>query len=287
MGQINNDFMNNHLNSVVHGDSMELMKEIPDESVDLIISDPPYSKSKKIGDIKEHRAFAKKWLISCRRILKPNGTLFTITSRHCTNATVVMAQHLGYGLVTDIIWSRPGYPVTEEIKDLAYRHESITWFTKEPSVKYTLNQYVLRKLSTKSPKGVIPPGSVWTMFGCTKEERLLGADGKMLHPQQRPWDLIKHLVLLASNRGELVFDPFSGTGTVCAVAKAYKRKYIGIEKESEYIRSALERVERQREEEEFPAPAPKKAPPKGFKPKPGGFKPRVPYDPKKTRNFSR
>lgn len=287
MGQFNNDFLVQHLNSIIHGDCMDYIKELPDNCVDLIFADPPYHKNKNASEIREYRAFTHKWMVACRRVLKPNGSAFIMSNKYSVHLMGFLGHKLGYGYLNDIVWSRPGFVSAEDPSRLTQRHETILWLTKNAECTHVLNKDVLKKLGSSTPKGCIPAGTVWTIPYANKEERVMGENDKPLHPTQRPFELIKNIVLLASKKGDLILDPFSGVGTACAVAKAFGRNFIGIEKESCYIRPASERVEFQKELEPFPAPA-KKLPPRNqkFTPKPHN-KPRVPYGSKNSRKTCR
>lgn len=267
-----NDFLVQHLNSIVHGDNMEIMKQMPDDCVDLIFADPPYNMGMKkltvldnsyrggktqyvgvtdewdnIGDQREYEAYTKKWLTACRRILAPNGSIFVIGNRHCIYSIVYIARRLGYKFIQDIVWYKMNNRPNIHTRSLLHQHEIVAWLAKDEKSKHTFNYHTAKRLGIRTPRGTVEltqAGSVWQMPICGKGDRLYNEDGKAFHSTQKPWNLVRNIVLMASNENDLVFDPFSGSGTTCAVAKAHSRKYLGVEKTAKYIDRSRERVQR-------------------------------------------
>lgn len=313
----NNDFIVQHLNSIIHGDNMEVLKQFPDDCVDLIFADPPYNLGMKkptvldnsyrggktqelgvvekwdnIGNPREYEAYTKKWLTACRRVLSPNGSIFISGTKHCIYTIAYIGQRLGYGFMQDIIWYKLNNRPNMHTRSLQHQHETIIWLTKNTDSKYTLNYHIAKTLGIKTPKGIVKmtqAGSVWQLPICGKGDRIYKPDGKAFHPTQKPWNLVKNIVLLASNKNELVLDPFSGSGTTCAVAKAYGRHYIGIEKEKKYIEGSRDRVNKQTEIKDLFSDSSfeKKDRPRKPKPTPSPNKRQVPYGSKKTQKTPR
>lgn len=257
-------------NIIIHGDSIkELMKMAPN-SVDLIFADPPYwmrtegeltrvegtrfngcdDSWDKFNSLKDYESFTREWLSSCRRVLKPNGSIWVIGSMQCIYTIGAIMQELDYWFVNDVIWHKrnpaPNFMGTR----LNNSHETLIWATKSKSSKFTFNYKTAKELNTDTisvddfKQGRRKQlGSVWSISLCTGSERLKDDAGNKLHNTQKPEELIKRIILISSRQGDIVLDPFAGTMTTDAVAKKYGRKYVMIEKEEKYCHYGKIRLE--------------------------------------------
>src|SRR6516164_6538491 len=243
--------------SVVVGDCIAELGKIPAASVDLVFADPPYNLQLQ-GDLKRpddsrvdavddawdkfasfgaYDDFTRAWLLACRRVMKPNATLWVIGSYHNIFRVGTVLQDLGFWVLNDVIWRKTNPMPNFRGRRFTNAHETLIWAAREPDAKgYTFNYEAL-----KAGNEDIQVRSDWTLPLCTGEERLK-QDGKKLHPTQKPEALIARAILAASRPDDLVLDPFAGTGTTGAVAKRLRRRFVGIEREATYARAAEERI---------------------------------------------
>jgi len=251
------------LNTIIQGDCIEELKKIPDNSIDLIFADPPYNMQlenelyrpnntkvagvddewDKFASFSEYDAFCIAWLKECRRILKDTGTIWVIGSYHNIFRVGNIMLNLGFWILNDVTWYKtnpmPNFMGTR----FTNATETLLWCSKGKELKkYTFNHKLMKKYN-----GNKQMTSVWQIGLCIGEERLKGADGKKAHSTQKPEELLKRVILSTTKQGDVVLDPFFGTGTTGAVAKKLKRNYIGIERESAYITLAENRINRVKE----------------------------------------
>jgi len=234
----------------------ELAKHAP-ESVDLVFADPPYNLQLQ-GDLKRpddsrvdavdddwdkfssyaaYDDFTRAWLLACRRVMKPNATLWVIGSYHNIFRVGAILQDLGFWLLNDVIWRKSNPMPNFRGRRFTNAHETLIWAAREPDAKgYTFNYEAL-----KAGNEDVQVRSDWTLPLCTGDERLK-SNGKKLHPTQKPEALIARVILAASRPGDLVLDPFAGTGTTGAVAKRLRRGFIGVEREKSYAAAAERRI---------------------------------------------
>src|SRR5829696_4844349 len=243
---------------IVVGDCVAEMSKLAAGSVDLVFADPPYNLQLK-GDLKRpdeshvdavdddwdkfssfaaYDDFTRAWLLACRRVMKPSATLWVIGSYHNIFRVGAILQDLGFWILNDVVWRKSNPMPNFRGRRFTNAHETLIWAAREPAVKnYTFNYEAL-----KAGNDDVQVRSDWTIPLCTGEERLKGHDGKKAHPTQKPEALL-HRVLLASTRpGDVVLDPFFGTGTSGAVAKRLGRRFIGIERDPAYIALARRRI---------------------------------------------
>src|SRR5947209_4337870 len=214
---------------VVVGDCVAEMAKLPAGSVDLVFADPPYNLQLQ-GDLKRpddsrvdavddhwdkfssfaaYDDFTRAWLLACRRVLKPAGTLWMIGSYHNIFRVGTMLQDLGFWILNDIVWRKTNPMPNFRGRRFTNAHETLIWAAREPQARgYTFNYEAL-----KAGNEDIQVRSDWTIPLCTGEERLKGRDGKKIHPTQKPEALLARVILSSSRPGDLVLDPFSGTGT--------------------------------------------------------------------------
>jgi DNA modification methylase len=247
------------LNRIIQGDCVEALKQLPDNSVDLIFADPPYNMQlkdalyrpnntkvdgvdddwDKFASFAEYDSFCASWLAECKRILKNTGTIWVIGSYHNIFRVGTIMLNLGFWILNDVTWNKtnpmPNFMGTR----FTNATETLLWCSKgDKYKKYTFNHQLMKKYN-----GGKQMTSVWRIKLCVGEERLKGADGKKAHSTQKPEELLKRVILSSTKQGDIVLDPFFGTGTTGAAAKKLKRNFIGIEREAEYIRLAKNRID--------------------------------------------
>ena len=234
------------------------MAKQPANSVDLIFADPPYN-LQLAGDLKRpddshvdavtddwdkfanfaaYDAFTRDWLQACRRVLKPAGTIWVIGSYHNIFRVGAIMQDMGFWILNDVVWRKTNPMPNFRGRRFTNAHETMIWASRDANAKgYTFNYEAL-----KAGNDDVQVRSDWTFPLCTGGERLKGADGKKLHPTQKPEALLARVILSSSKPGDLVLDPFNGTGTTGAVAKKLGRRFIGIERERKYASAAEKRI---------------------------------------------
>jgi len=233
------------------GDCLEVMKIIPDKSIDCIITDPPYSlgydfENDKLSYSKQ-AAFMEKYLKLFYGILKDNGTVCIFMSQEMSHYLYIKAKKIGFTWQNEIIWNRDGGQMPT--KKIGICHENICIYTKGSLHKtFNLNEIRVKskyaELDKRLNENGKNPGDVWyvpALFG-KKIERIKGPNGKALHPTQKPIDIVFPLLWAYTNKNDLVLDTFMGTGTVGAACKKINRKYIGIELEKEFFKASISRL---------------------------------------------
>ena len=245
------------LNTILDGDCIERMLALPEESVDLIFADPPYnlqlrgdlhrpdnSKVDAVDDhwdqfesFKSYDDFTRDWLAAARRLLKPNGAIWVIGSYHNVFRMGAELQNQGFWILNDVVWRKSNPMPNFRGKRLTNAHETLIWASKSESAKYTFNYEALKALNEG-----IQMRSDWVIPLCTGGERLKDDAGDKAHPTQKPEALLHRVLLGTTNPGDVVLDPFFGTGTTGAVAKMLGREYIGIEREAAYREAATKRL---------------------------------------------
>jgi modification methylase len=243
---------------IVVGDCVAEMAKLPAACVDLVFADPPYNLQLQ-GDLKRpddsrvdavdddwdkfasfsaYDDFTRAWLLACRRVMKPAATLWVIGSYHNIFRVGTILQDLGFWILNDVIWRKSNPMPNFRGRRFTNAHETLIWAAREPGGKgYTFNYEAL-----KAGNEDLQMRSDWTFALCTGEERLKGADGKKLHPTQKPEALLARTILSASKPGDLIMDPFSGTGTTGAVARKLGRNFIGFERDKGYAKAAEARI---------------------------------------------
>jgi modification methylase len=243
---------------VLIGDCIAEMAKLPAESVDLVFADPPYNLQLQ-GDLKRpddsrvdavddawdkfssfsaYDDFTRAWLIACRRVMKPNATLWVIGSYHNIFRVGAMLQDAGFWILNDVVWRKSNPMPNFRGRRFTNAHETLIWAAREPGGRgYTFNYEAL-----KAGNDDVQVRSDWTIALCTGEERLKDANGKKLHSTQKPEALLARVILASSRPDDHVLDPFCGSGTTGAVAKRLGRRFIGIERERAYAAAALARI---------------------------------------------
>src|SRR5579863_1522889 len=253
---------------IVVGDCVAEMAKLPAGSADLVFADPPYNLQLQ-GDLKrpddsrvdavdddwdkfasfsDYDDFTRAWLTACRRVMKPSATLWVIGSYHNIFRVGAVLQDMGFWILNDIVWRKSNPMPNFRGRRFTNAHETLIWAARDAGKRdYTFNYEAL-----KAGNDDIQMRSDWFIPLCTGEERLKGADGKKLHPTQKPEALLGRVMLAASQPDDLVLDPFSGTGTTGAVARRLRRRFIGIEREAAYAAAAERRIA---EAEPLPEPS--------------------------------
>lgn len=235
---------------------MDVLSTVPDSCVDLIFADPPYNlqlsqdlwrpNQTKVEAVAEdwdrfdsfadYDAFSRAWLTGCRRVLKPTGSLWVIGTYHNIYRLGTILQDLGFWILNDIVWIKTNPMPNFRGVRFTNAHETLIWAAASRRAKYTFDHPAMRALNDD-----LQMRSDWLLPVCGGKERVR-TRGKKAHPTQKPEALLHRVLLAASRPGDVVLDPFFGTGTTGVVAKRLRRRWIGIEKEPSYIAIARRRL---------------------------------------------
>ncbi len=245
------------LGRILDGDCIEAMRSLPDASIDMIFADPPYNlqlggdlsrpDGSHVDAVTDHwdqfdsfaayDKFSREWLTEARRLLKPNGSLWVIGSYHNIFRLGAMLQDMGFWILNDIVWRKANPMPNFKGTRFTNAHETLIWCSMGEKAKYKFNYRAMKTLNDE-----LQMRSDWVLPICGGQERLKKA-GHKVHPTQKPEALLYRVMLATTNKGDVVLDPFFGTGTTGAVAKRLGREWIGCERESIYREAALERIE--------------------------------------------
>jgi modification methylase len=246
------------LDEVIVGDCIAALERLPPESVDLVFADPPYNLQlegaltrpdhsrvdavdddwDKFASFSDYDAFTRAWLAACRRVMKKSATLWVIGSYHNIFRVGAALQDLDYWILNDVVWRKANPMPNFRGKRFTNAHETLIWAAKSADAKgYTFHYEAL-----KAGNDDVQMRSDWFIPLCTGEERLKDAAGRKVHPTQKPEALLTRVMLAASNPGDVVLDPFFGTGTTGAVARRLGRRFVGVERESAYAAAARARI---------------------------------------------
>jgi modification methylase len=244
------------LDQILMGDCIETMRGLPAKSIDLIFADPPYNLQlggdlsrpdgshvdavtddwDKFDSLNAYDRFTRDWLTEARRILKDNGAIWVIGSYHNIFKVGSAIQDLGYWILNDIVWRKANPMPNFKGTRFTNAHETLIWASTGEKAKYTFNYRSMKTLNDE-----LQMRSDWEFPICGGGERLK-KNGVKVHPTQKPEALIYRILLACTKPGDVVLDPFFGTGTTGAVAKRLGRRWIGIEREPVYIEAAEERI---------------------------------------------
>lgn len=247
------------LDTILKGDCVAALDRLPDHSVDVIFADPPYNlqlegalhrpDQTKVNAVDDHwdqfdsfqayDAFTRAWLLACRRVLKPNGTIWVIGSYHNIFRVGASLQDLGFWMLNDIIWRKTNPMPNFRGRRFQNAHETLIWASRDQKSKgYTFNYEAM-----KAANDDVQMRSDWLFPICTGGERLKDDNGDKVHPTQKPEALLARILMSSSKPGDVILDPFFGSGTTGAVAKRLGRHFVGIEREQSYIDAATKRIE--------------------------------------------
>ncbi|GIW01008.1 site-specific DNA-methyltransferase [Roseiflexus sp.] len=247
------------INAIIQGDCIQVLQTFPEQSVDLIFADPPYNLQlrhallrpdqtvvdgvddawDRFEDVQEYDAFTRAWLGACRRVLKDDGTIWVIGTYHNIFRVGAIMMDLGYWILNDVIWHKTN-PMPN-FRGVRFQNatETLIWAKKSADQKkYTFNYHAMKYLNEEKQMQ-----NVWHLPLCTGAERVK-INGKKAHSTQKPEALLYRVILSSSNPGDLVLDPFFGSGTTGVVARRLKRHYIGIESDPAYVEIARTRIEK-------------------------------------------
>ncbi|QAY95968.1 modification methylase [Methylovirgula ligni] len=246
------------VNEILVGDCLEKLASLPPASIDLVFADPPYNLQleqtlsrpdqslvdavdddwDKFASFADYDEFTRAWLSGVRRVMKDNATIFVIGSYHNIFRVGTILQDLGFWILNDIVWRKANPMPNFRGRRFTNAHETLIWAGKSAAAKnYTFNYEAL-----KAGNEDCQARSDWFLPICTGTERLKNETGSKTHPTQKPEALLARVLLAASQPGDLVLDPFFGTGTTGAVAKKLGRSFIGIERDETYAKAARARI---------------------------------------------
>ncbi|HET7211779.1 MAG TPA: site-specific DNA-methyltransferase [Methyloceanibacter sp.] len=245
------------LNSVIVGDCIEELHLLPEASIDLVFADPPYNLQlnselyrpdnsrvdavdddwDKFGSFAAYDAFTRDWLIACRRVLKPSGSLWVIGSYHNIFRVGATLQDLGFWVLNDVVWRKANPMPNFRGRRFTNAHETLIWASMGPRARYTFNYDAMKALNDD-----LQMRSDWLFPICSGAERLREDCGRKTHPTQKPEALMHRIILASSHTGDVVLDPFLGSGTTAVVAKRLGRAFIGIERDAAYAEAARARL---------------------------------------------
>ncbi|MEM9810607.1 MAG: site-specific DNA-methyltransferase [Pseudomonadota bacterium] len=269
-------------NTILNGCCIEEMAKLPDGSVDLVFADPPYNLQLKdnltrpdqshvdgvdadwdrFSSFETYDAFSRAWLTEARRVLRKNGALWVIGSYHNIYRLGALIQDLDFWIQNDVVWVKSNPMPNFRGTRFTNAHETLIWAGRSEKARVTFNYQ-----SLKAANEDVQMRSDWLFPLCTGAERLKD-DGQKLHPTQKPEALLHRIITATTHPGDIILDPFFGTGTTGAVAKRLGRQFIGIERDKSYIEAAQERIEAATPPADIgdvtPLPAPRKAPRVGF-----------------------
>jgi modification methylase len=248
------------VDSVIVGDCVEELAKLPDRSVDLVFADPPYNlqlggdllrpDNSKVDAVDDHwdqfesfaayDTFTRAWLKECRRVLKDYGGLWVIGSYHNIFRVGVAVQDLGFWILNDIVWRKANPMPNFKGTRFTNAHETLIWAAKSRGARrYTFNYDAMKMANDE-----LQMRSDWSLPLCTGDERLKDEAGAKAHPTQKPEALLHRVILASTRPGDVILDPFFGTGTTGAVARRLGRRFVGLEREAEYAALAEQRIAR-------------------------------------------
>ena len=247
---------NFELNKIYEGDSLELLKQVPDNSIDLIFADPPYNLQlngdlyrpnqtkvdavnddwDKFESMEDYDKFTNLWLSECHRILKNTGSIWVIGTYHNIFRIGYSLQNIGFWLLNDIIWIKPNPMPNFKGTRFNNAHETLIWATKSKMSNYTFHYHSMKAMNDDKQMR-----SDWIIPICQGNERIK-VNGQKAHSTQKPEELLYRIIISTSNPGDIILDPFSGSGTTAAVAKRLGRNFIAFEKEPFYVDIANKRL---------------------------------------------
>ena len=252
-------------NVILKGDCIEQLSALADACIDVVFADPPYNLQlsgeltrpnnsrvdgvdddwDKFDDLAAYDEFSRAWLAEVHRVLTPNGSLWVIGSYHNIFRVGSALQDLGFWILNDVIWRKTNPMPNFRGRRFTNAHETMIWAAKSQKSKYTFNYEAMKGLNED-----LQMRSDWLLPICNGNERIKGEDGRKAHPTQKPESLLHRVVLASTRVGDVILDPFFGSGTTGAVAKQLGRDFIGIERDPDYIAVAEKRIAQTRRVEE-------------------------------------
>jgi modification methylase len=247
----------NAVDRVIEGDCVETMRALPEGCADLVFADPPYNLQLKnelrrpdnskvdavddtwdqFGSFAEYDRFTRDWLGAAKHVLKDTGALWVIGSYHNIFRVGTALQDLGFWVLNDVVWRKTNPMPNFRGRRFTNAHETLIWATKSPDQKYTFNYEAMKALNDD-----LQMRSDWNLPICSGGERLKDANGEKAHSTQKPESLLHRVIVASTRPGEVVLDPFFGSGTTGAVARRLGRHFIGIERDKDYASIARQRI---------------------------------------------
>lgn len=254
--KLGENMLDKFMNKIIKGDCVQILKEIPDNSIDMIFADPPYNLQlkgelwrpnqtkvdavndewDKFDSFKDYDEFSQKWLMECHRVLKESGSIWVIGSYHNIFRIGKIMQDIGFWILNDIVWIKTNPMPNFKGTRFNNAHETLIWASKNKDTKFTFHYKTMKAFNDD-----LQLRSDWYIPICNGKERIR-KNGEKLHSTQKPEALLYRIIISTSNPNDIILDPFMGTGTTGAVAKKLGRNFIGIEKEEKYIKMANERI---------------------------------------------
>ena len=242
------------------GNCIEILKNIKKDSIDMIFADPPYGLSNngitckngkmvsvnkgnwdKSNGIEDDFKFHNDWIKACKRVLKPNGTIWITGTYHSIYSCGFALQKNGFKILNDITWYKPNASPNLSCKYFTASHETILWAIKDSNEKHTFNYQVMKNGSWHVKDIIKNDGkqmrSVWSISTPSKKEKVFGK-----HPTQKPLQLLERIILSSTNENDLILDPFTGSSTTGVIAKKYNRKFIGVDLNEDYLNLSKKRI---------------------------------------------
>ncbi|MDR0952917.1 MAG: site-specific DNA-methyltransferase [Elusimicrobiota bacterium] len=246
--------------SLINGNALEIMKQFPDNHFDMIFADPPYMLSNggfsvqagkrvsvnkgnwdKSNGFDKDFEFQNSWIQECHRILKPSGTIWVSGTYHSIYQCGFALQRNKFHILNDIAWFKPNASPNLSCRFFTASHETLIWARKDKKAKHKFNYKLMKEGVWKEDflkKTNLQMRSVWAINTPKKTEKTFGK-----HPTQKPFDLLRRVVLSSTEKGDLILDPFTGSSTTGLAAVYYGRKFIGIDIEKKYLELSIQRYE--------------------------------------------
>jgi len=239
-----------------HDDCINILNSLPENSIDMIFADPPYFLSNggiscragkmvsvnkadwdKSNGIDKDFEFTHNWINACRRVLKDNGTIWISGTMHNIYQVGYALQKLKFKLLNEISWFKPNAPPNLSCKYFAHAHETVLWARKNEKIPHIFNYEVMREWNDAiTPKGK-QMRSIWNIPLTPMSEKTHGK-----HPTQKPIELLKRIIASSTKENAVILDPFNGSGTTGVVATMLNRQFIGIDKEEEFLKTTIKRI---------------------------------------------
>lgn len=251
--------------ALYQGDSLELLEAMEPESVDMIFADPPYflsndgitCKSGKMVSVNKGRwdrslgvtdnhEFNRRWVAACQRLLKPNGTMWVTGTHHVIYSLGFCLQETGFKILNDITWYKINPPPNLSCRYFTHGTETVIWAARDHKSKHTFHYKLCKEMN-----GGKQMQNVWNILPPRKAEKLHGK-----HPTQKPLELLRRIVLSASNPGDLILDPFTGSSTTGIAAVENGRRFVGIDQDEKFLELSIKRFADLPSQEDLEAPAP-------------------------------
>lgn len=253
-------YFNNEKSKLICGNCLNVLKKIPEKSVDMIFSDPPYFLSNngitcsngkmvsvnkgewdKSKGFKEDVVFHKKWIKACDRILKDDGTIWISGTYHCIHQIAYVLLSMGYYIINEVTWYKPNAAPNLGCRCLTASHETLLWAKKSKNAKHTFNYQLAKELN-----GGKQMRSLWEISTTPKREKEFGK-----HPTQKPLKLLDRIIKISTNVGDTILDPFCGSSSTGVAAIMNKREFIGIDISKEYLELSKQRIIHTTKEKEY------------------------------------